>query len=117
MQDFELIMLRVADIDRSAAFYRGLEMEPLEDEPNWKTFRLGPSTLALRKWDPGTEDERPIKYGISMAFTVPDVDASLAELENKGAHVLVVPKDEEFGRYAKIVDPDGYIIMILSRRD
>ena len=117
LEDFHLIMLRVDQIDKCAHFYSNvLGLKHIMDDANWKTFELGKATLALRKWIPDTKDERPVKYGVSMGFHVQDVDATIDDLEEKGAHILVMPQDDDFGRYAKIVDPEGYIIMFFSDR-
>ena len=109
----DFLILHVKNLASSAKFYKEmLGLKQLEDQPEWKTFDLGDTILGLQPWHPGTEDERPLKHGISIGFDVQDVDQQLAELEKKGAHVLVEPRDEQFGRYAEIVDPEGYIIML-----
>lgn len=110
-----IIILHVSDIDVSEKFYRDvLKLQVLEDKPRWKSFQLGDIVLALRPWVPETEDERPVKWGIALGFDVDDVDKRIEELEKHGAHILIEPRDESFGRYAEIVDPDGYILMLIS---
>ncbi len=109
------VILCVNNMKESVRFYRDvIGLKQTADEPDWKTFSLGETTLALRSWLPDTEDERHVKYGITLCFLVSDVNAAVRELESLGAHVLVSPRDEEHGRVAEIADPDGYILMLMT---
>ncbi|OGB99529.1 hypothetical protein A2V82_05910 [candidate division KSB1 bacterium RBG_16_48_16] len=111
------LVLCADDLEESKNFYKNLlGLEQVSDKPSWKAFKLGESLLALRPWTPGTEDERHVKHGIYIGFHVADVDDAVVILEQKGAHILVDPRDEEFGRYAEIADPNGYIIMLMTER-
>ncbi len=114
-EKLDRLILSVNDMEMSANFYKNfLGLKQIVDRPRWKTFKLGDCELGLRPWTPGTEDERRVKHGFVMAFNVPDVDQATRELKEKGAPILVEPRDEDFGRYSEIADPDGYIIMLLS---
>jgi predicted enzyme related to lactoylglutathione lyase len=113
----DTIILHVKNLSAAVKFYKNmLGLKQLDNQPKWKSFDLGGTILGLEPWHPGTEDERPLKYGIALGFEVSDVDKRLAELEKKGAHILVEPRDETFGRYAEIVDPEGYVIMLYKTK-
>lgn len=103
-----LLVLRVADITRAAAFYECLGLrftkhqhgkgaEHLAAELHGAVFELytqtsdGPSTLGTR-----------------IGFSVPSVDAAIAELTNFPGAVLSPAKDSEWGRRAVLADPDGH---------
>lgn len=114
----DILILHVDDVAASHNFYKNmLGLKQLEDKPNWKSFQLGNSVIAVRPWAPDTKDERFIKYGPAFGFNVDNVDKRIAELEKQGAHVLLRPQEKSWGRYAEIVDPDGYIIMLISELD
>ena len=114
----DILILHVSNVAASFHFYKKmLGLKQLEDKPEWKSFQLGDSVIAIRPWAPDTKDERFIKYGASFGFNVDNVDKRIKELEAHGAHVLLRPQDESWGRYAEIVDPDGYIIMLISELD
>jgi lactoylglutathione lyase len=113
LKKLDILILHVSDLSTSAHFYKDIMgLKQKDDQTAWKTFDLGDTILGLQPWHPGTEDERPLKHGISLGFEVEDVDKRFKELEKKGAHCLVEPRDDMFGRYAEIVDPDGYVIML-----
>ena len=110
------LILSVKNMDESVHFYNNfLGLEQVDNKPRWRTFKLGDMLLALRPWTPETEDERRVKHGICLAFHVENVDESIEELEKKGARILIDPENADFGRFAKITDPDGYIIMLISK--
>ncbi len=111
----DIIILHVSDIEASDHFYQKiLGLIRVENKPGWKSFKLGQTVLAIRPWLPETIDERKVKYGIAIGFNVDDVDKRIRELVGKDVGVLIEPRDETFGRYAEIVDPDGYILMLIS---
>jgi predicted enzyme related to lactoylglutathione lyase len=113
----DTIILHVKNLTLSAKFYKNmLGLKQIDNQSKWKSFDLGDTILGLEPWHPGTEDERPLKHGISIGFEVQDVDIKFLDLEKKGAHVLVEPRDEKFGRYAEIVDPEGYIVMLYKTK-
>jgi predicted enzyme related to lactoylglutathione lyase len=113
-----LIVLRVADIERSAAFYRilGLEFEKhahgtgpqhYASESGGMVFELYPATL-----------EQPVSTSARIGFAVADVDAAAAKLGAAfGARVVGVPKDSPWGRRAVIADPDGHRIELVARSE
>jgi len=114
-EKLDRLILSVNDLEESANFYKNfIGLKQRIDKPRWKTFALGDCELGLRPWIPGTEDERHVKHGLVMAFEVPDVDVAIKDLKLKGVPILVEPLDEDFGRYAEIADPDGYIIMLVT---
>ena len=111
----DIMNLHVSNIEASDHFYQDiLGLARIENKPGWKSFKLGETILAIRPWLPETTDERKIKYGIALGFNVDDVDKRMKELTAKGVGMLIEPRDESFGRYAEIVDPDGYILMLIS---
>ena len=66
---------------------------------------------------PGTEDERHVKYGVSLAFKVDDVNAVTQVMRTKKAHILATPREGDFGTFAEITDPDGHIIILINKDD
>ncbi len=112
----DMVILHVNDINIAADYYRTvLDLTQLEKKDNWQSFKFGDTVLGLQPWHTGTEDERKVKHGVTLVGKIDDVDKQLPELEAKGAHVLVDPHDEPWGRAAEIVDPDGYIILLYSK--
>lgn len=117
-EKLDILILHVKNVEASDNFYSNLiGLKKLEDKPDWKSYQLGETILAVRPWAPETEDERPVKYGAAFGFNVDNVDKRVKELEDQGAHILLKPRDEKWGRYAEIVDPDGYILMLISELD
>ena len=115
------IGLTVADVERSRTFYR--EILALHEEKPEKlallngeskyTFVAGNSQIKFWK---GTADHLPKHTGnITDAigfryftFIVKDVDATAAQLKDRGAKIVIAPVD--FGKIARIMmieDPDG----------
>ena len=114
-EKLDMIVLMVSNMSESIKFYRDLlGLEMTQKSKKWTTFKIGEMTLGLHTEIPGTEDERPLKYGAALAFNVRDVNAAWQEMQNKGAHILAVPRKAAFGKYTEITDPDGHIIMLIS---
>jgi len=74
-------MLPVKDLDRARAFYEGkLGLKPVGLRPDGKfTYDCGGATLALFPKEGGTKADHT-----AVSFRVPDITASIAELERAG---------------------------------
>jgi len=115
-QRISLVTLGVADVERSAAFYRALGWEPALDVEETVFFQAGP--LAVVLWgrdklaaDSGLDD--PGGWGgVALAHNVRtngDVDALVERARAAGATVTREPSATFYGGYAGVfVDPDGH---------
>ena len=74
-------MLPVKDLNRARAFYEGkLGLKPVGLKPDGKfTYDCGGATLALFPKEGGTKADHT-----AVSFNVPDIAASIAELERAG---------------------------------
>ena len=112
-----LVVLRVADLERAAAFYRmvgfvfvrhahGSGPEHYACEQGGMVFELYPAT-----------PEQPVTPSTRVGFIVAKVDdvvISAAAIE--GAKVISAAKDSEWGRRAVLADPDGHRVEIVEER-
>ncbi|HYE17410.1 MAG TPA: VOC family protein [Tepidisphaeraceae bacterium] len=113
-----LVVLRVADIERAAAFYGllGLRFErhahgsgPVHYacEDGGVVFELYPATA-----------EMPVSMSARVGFAVADVDAAVAALGAvAGARVVSAAKGSEWGRRAVVADPDGHRVELTAWAD
>ena len=108
------VILFVSNMKESINFYKNILQLPVKSESeNWTEFLHSETMLALH---PSTEehkitDKNP-KIGVSIGFVVNNLDHLCDELKSKRVKFLEEPKDEEFGRHAAILDPDGYVISL-----
>ncbi len=108
------VILFVSNMKESISFYKNILQLPVKSESEqWTEFLHGETMLALH---PSTEEHKIAnknpKTGISIGFVVINLDSLCDELKSKGVKFLQEPKDEEFGRHAVILDPDGYVISL-----
>ena len=116
----DYIMVNVADMGRSVAFYRdtlGLRLK--FESPGWTEFQTGATTVALHTV-PASEagalqpQSGPRAGTCSIGFSVEDLDAAYARLVSQGAHFVMAPtaRPDEGIRLAVCVDPDGLAISL-----
>ncbi len=110
-----LLVLRVADIDRAAEFYRLLGFEFLKhahgagpqhyaSDADGFVFELYPATT-----------EQGVSSSTRIGFAVSNVDDAAAKLSSfSGARLVTAPKDSEWGRRAVVADPDGHRIELVA---
>ena len=111
---FGMVMVVVSDMERSVAFYRDvLGLTPRIVSPYWSDFEVGGVTLGLHPESPGLAVNP--QGGVQFGFYTNDIDATLGELELRGAP-LISRQDQEFGVEAKIADPDGYVVQICQMK-
>lgn len=114
----DYIMVNVADMSRSVAFYRDVLGLSLKFEsPGWSEFQTGATTLALHLvhasgQGKGQAPREPAAGTCLMGFSVADLAATHRELVARGAHFVLAPVEQvnEGIRMAVCVDPDGLAI-------
>jgi lactoylglutathione lyase len=108
-----LVMVVVRDMDRSVAFYRDvLGLKMLFHQSKWSQFDAGHIILGLHP--EGDEVKVSPTTGMSLGIYVDDIVKSCSELKRRGGHVAIDPRNEPFGRWALVKDPDGYNLQIVE---
>lgn len=118
--NFTIVTLGVADLARSAEFYRALGWDQRGDESVGITwFRTSGTWLGLFGYDDlaadvGVAADPPAAYrGITLALNFnneADVDRVLAEAVGAGARLVKPAERAEWGGYSGyFADPDGHL--------
>lgn len=114
-------ILTVSDLGPAIAFYRDLlggrqtYRFPERGDPVFVTIELGGCLLGLGEEAdlPAPGDGRP---RFELCAYADDCDAAVAALREAGVRVLDEPADQDWGeRMARVADPDGNRVVILSR--
>jgi catechol 2,3-dioxygenase-like lactoylglutathione lyase family enzyme len=119
------VILAVADVARSVAFYRdalGFEVEAVYDDPPYATLALAGARLSLAEQGhpaddrPGIALEAPPDPSRANALLVVEVTDARAEHERLGGlgvRFLADPYEPPWGGCRFFcVDPDGYLVEI-----
>jgi catechol 2,3-dioxygenase-like lactoylglutathione lyase family enzyme len=119
------VVLAVADVDRSLAFYRdglGFEVQAVYDDPPYATLALAGTRLSLAEQGhpaedrPGIDLEAPRDPARANALVVVEVTDARAEHERLGGlgmPVLAHPYEPPWGGCRFFcIDPDGYLVEI-----
>jgi glyoxylase I family protein len=102
-----------SDFPRSRRFYGETLGLPESGgfENDWVEFGLGPILLKLTPLRPG---EVPSRNQVAAVFSTQNLDTALSTLKEKGVTVTRPPAEEFTGRFAEILDPDGYRIILFQ---
>lgn len=105
----------VSDVPRAVRFYGALGLTlrphaPLADGMRWAEIDLGDATLALHGWAPLPEPSGRLELHFSVATG--ELDAIFARAEAAGLSVAGPIRDEGFGRFFVLHDPDGLAVQI-----
>jgi len=109
-----LLMLRVADLERAANFYRLLGLEFIKH-----THGNGPEHYACElpgfvfELYPATAEQQ-LSSSARLGFAVSGVDILVAKLADTGTQILAAPRDSAWGRRAVVVDPDGHRVELVE---
>jgi len=124
MARFEAIGIVVADLARSAAFYRELGLELPEGEghieaqlPGGLRFMLD-TEETVRSFDPDWSPPSGGGHRSAIAFrcdSPAEVDATYTKLLDVGGLAHKEPWDASWGmRYAEVKDPDGNLVDLFA---
>lgn len=127
---FSQVNMVVADMGRTAEFYRLLGIEFADMSPPWDAHHRTVTTVnrevivevdslpSVHNWAPEWD---PRGTGVVIGVTVrsdEEVDAAVEVVRGEGHRVLQPPHDAFFGaRYAVVEDPDGAGVGIMGPID
>jgi predicted enzyme related to lactoylglutathione lyase len=102
------ITLCVSDIEQSSRFYeQTLGLNKKYVYSSYVGFQCGSVEIGLRP----KENLHIGKNGVSIQFSVDNVDEAYNKLKDKGVKFAVKPHDEPWGgRQARFQDPDGNVL-------
>jgi catechol 2,3-dioxygenase-like lactoylglutathione lyase family enzyme len=116
-------ILAVADVERSAAFYRdrfGFAVEAEYDDPPYATLELAGTRLSLAEQGHPAEDrpgvtmvvpEDPSRLPAILVLEVADCRGTYERLRQEGVEFLAEPYSPPWGGSRSFArDPDGYLI-------
>lgn len=112
-----LVILYVADVARSRAFYEPLFGAPLEATENFAMFQMGKG-FRLAVWNVArvAPPTRLAAGGAELCAGVPEqqVDALHAAFVKRGVAIAQAPTRLEFGYSFVALDPDGHRLRVLN---
>jgi lactoylglutathione lyase len=109
-----LVVIRSADIDKSAAFYSALGLafskhshgtgpEHYASEGDGVTLEIYPEV-----------DSDSATTATRLGFKVTNLDSLLSTLVEKGGRIASAAKDSPWGRRAVVVDPTGHKVELVQ---
>jgi predicted enzyme related to lactoylglutathione lyase len=109
LPSLQLVVLRVADLNRSVAFYRQLGLDFRQHQhgkgPEHFAAETPESVFELYALTEGVE----ASTGTRIGFCVPSVDEAVTRIRQLSPDlILSEPKSSEWGKRAVITDPDGH---------
>ena len=108
-----LVMIVVREMERSVAFYRDvLGLKLLIHQENWSQLDAGNIILGLHP--EGEEVQVSPTTGMSLGIYVDDMDKAVTEIRRRFGKIAIGPRQEPFGRWALVFDPDGYSVQIVE---
>lgn len=111
------VIVSVAQLDRSLAFYEGLlGLYRRSAPPGFAVLKIGtgPAEVELMLHQ---RTAHPSMAGVAMSLRVDDVDAMCAEAEKLGCTIIDPPTDQPWGeRLAVLTDPDDHVICLATAR-
>jgi lactoylglutathione lyase len=117
MNHLGYVILFVADLERSTAFYRDVVGVPFKLRGDgYVEFATEGSRFGLYDRNrlgelTGHDHEPPSRPGGEVVFLVGDVDAEAERLREAGVRVLSGPLDRAWGhRTLHVEDPDGFVV-------
>jgi predicted enzyme related to lactoylglutathione lyase len=115
-QNLRRVQVAASDFPRSRRFYgETLGLPEIGGfESDWVEFGLGPIILKLVPLRPG---EVPSRNQVAAILSTARLEETLSTLKERGVTVTRGPLDEFTGRYAEILDPDGYRIVAFQPSD
>jgi catechol 2,3-dioxygenase-like lactoylglutathione lyase family enzyme len=112
----ELVSVPVSDQQRSKEFYesklgfRLISDDQFDEGQRWVQLEPpgGGANITLVTW---FDDMRPGSLK-GLVISCDDIDATYAELRDRGVDLSGPPEDMAWGRFASVQDPDGNTVLL-----
>jgi predicted enzyme related to lactoylglutathione lyase len=105
------IFLKCRDLEHTRSWYSrhfGLALESWGIAFNWKEADpAGHAYSVLGFFGPETDYFQPSDQSVMINLRVDDLDGMLQQLRAEGIPIAGEPVEEEFGKFAWVLDPDG----------
>jgi catechol 2,3-dioxygenase-like lactoylglutathione lyase family enzyme len=112
IEQVDFVSIPTRDMAAAVTWYRDLLELP---ESQTTEGELETSNLTLAFWEPEREGLPFVANEAGIAFRVPDVAASRAELEAKGVKFIAETWDSGVCHFAAFRDPDGNVLILHHR--
>jgi catechol 2,3-dioxygenase-like lactoylglutathione lyase family enzyme len=115
-----VVLLLSRDTDRTAAFYRDVLGLPLHAEEHGGRHRhyacpLGSAYFTIQLAEDLAAPPGPGGYDfLQLCFTVPDLDAFVKHLGERGVTPLHPPRPFEQTTFVTLLDPDGRHVRVMT---
>lgn len=118
MPRLNLVVLRVADLERAVAFYRALgltfDKHAHGSGPEHYACESAANVFELYA---ATQDAPP-SVSTRIGFAVADVDRTIDSIANiEGVRIVSPAKDSPWGRRAVVTDPDGHRVELIQQAE
>lgn len=117
----KFVSVPVRDQDRALAFYteklgfRIVTDQPFDEKQRWIELGIPGAQTRLVLFTPDGQEDR-IGTMANLSFMADDVEATHAELSERGVEFDGPPQTMEWGTFAKLSDPDGNQFVLSSAR-
>lgn len=104
------IFLKCRDREKTREWYQthlGIKMDEWGAQLNWRDESHPEPYSVLSFFRRSTDYFDPSEQPFMLNLRVADLDALVAELRQAGIALLGEPLDEEYGKFAWIMDPEG----------
>lgn len=104
------IFLKCRDRDKTREWYQthlGIDMDDWGAQLNWRDDPHPEAYSVLSFFRRSTDYFDPSEQPFMLNLRVADLDSLVAELRTAGVTLVGEPLNEEFGKFAWILDPEG----------
>lgn len=116
------IFYKVKDQEAHRAWYKkhlGIESDQYGGKFTWRQEE-DPEKRGLTAWSPFPSDTgyfKPSNQDFMINYRVDDLEALLKELKKAGVELVGDMESFEYGKFAWIIDPDGYKVELWEAID
>jgi predicted enzyme related to lactoylglutathione lyase len=110
IEGIEVAFYHADDKDESLTWYRDvLGLAHVADYGDWQEFDVGGQRFGVDTGNTAKEIPNAV-----VTFRVPDLDAAIGELRDKGVNPVSPVIDVGRGRFVAILDPSGNVVNIYA---